>query len=737
MTIPIHSIRFKLIAVVIGVFVGTMVLVLMAVYSESRRNADHIAMGRYEQRLDMMQDIIERCQDRLEKTLMVETYRESFQQMALRDLRAMAEKALEEGIGLWVLDEHGINLLAEPENPMLPPQFHPTAWPLPETDTDHEAAETTFSDAGRRLWCIYRPCGPWGWLIACTVPETVKYADVRQTMAVLALIQGCSVFLGTAVLLSIVSGLTQPLARLTRAAERMTAGDMGCPIEGQQRRDEIGTLARALEAMRRTLNRVLTELEDKVAERTEELKDINRQLEQAVARANELAQEAVQADQAKSRFLANMSHEIRTPMNGVMGMIDLALDQDLPAEAREYLVTAKASAEALLTIINDILDISKIEAGKITIERIDCSLVQLLRDVDALMSRHAALKDLDFKVILDTPIPERLCSDPTRIRQCLMNLIGNAIKFTSQGHVYLRVAVEGTEHVRFSIQDTGEGVPRDKLQTIFEPFSQADDSMTRRFGGTGLGLTITRKLTELLGGDISVTSEPGKGSTFTFTVKAGVPLTGPEAKLVDRLDAAQAAGQQSQTTELPQLSGRVLVVEDVAVNQKIVQTLLRKTGLEVDLAANGREAVEKALAGEYDLILMDIHMPEMNGYEATRQLRQKGLRLPILALTASVMEEDIRQCTEAGCDGHLAKSINRTQLYQTLVEYLGTGDRDTEADVAQVQDLQDQADTLRDEVEACLDNHGEKAKTDGDHRPMPDGLGTEVGPDGRAKSVEG
>ncbi len=402
----------------------------------------------------------------------------------------------------------------------------------------------------------------------------------------------------------------------------------------------------------------------------EKLNDI---LAEQTANANHLAALAEMANAAKSRFLANMSHEIRTPMNGVMGMIDLALDQELLAEVREYLGTAKSSAEALLAIINDVLDISKIEASKVTIEQIDCALPPLLRDMEALMAPEADRKDLQFKILLDTPIPERICSDPTRIRQCLTNLLSNAIKFTAEGWVHVHVGVEDEGHVQFSVEDTGEGIPPDRIETIFQPFTQADEGTTRRFGGTGLGLTITRKLVDFLGGEIRVASESGKGSTSTFTVAAGVPLTGPEAKLVSRLDAVPEAATPATTVDVPQLSGRVLVAEDVAVNQKIAETLLRKVGLDVDVAANGREAVEMATANMYDLILMDIQMPEMNGHDATRTLRRKGVQVPIVALTASAMAEDIEECRDAGCDGHLAKPIDRAALYD-VVERLLAGD---------------------------------------------------------------
>ncbi len=381
-------------------------------------------------------------------------------------------------------------------------------------------------------------------------------------------------------------------------------------------------------------------------------------------------EQAEAANLAKSQFLANMSHEIRTPMNGVIGMLDLALDEALTDKAHDYLNTARSSGEALIEIINDILDISKIEAGKINVEMRECSLNDLLCDINCLMYPKIAAKGVEFKIILDCPVPEQIHSDPMRLRQCLINLVGNASKFTETGHIHLHVSTQRGENgpeIRFDVEDTGIGILPEKQKTIFESFSQADNSTTRKYGGTGLGLTITRQLAELLGGSILLTSEPGKGSVFSLAISAGTDIE--SEPLVTELDKNMSRGDTSETTGI-RLSGKILVAEDDKINQRVILAMLEKAGLQVTIANDGREVVEKAISESFDLILMDIYMPNMNGYEATAILRKKGLTLPILALTASILRSDIDECLKAGCDEHLDKPIDRRKLFDTLDKYL-------------------------------------------------------------------
>ncbi len=446
-------------------------------------------------------------------------------------------------------------------------------------------------------------------------------------------------------------------------------------VFGDAHRDDAGIVGVMIDVTERVRT------QEELLRAKEMTEDTNRQLEEAIAEANQLATEAAIADMSKSEFLANMSHEIRTPMTAILGFTEEMLTGSVdPHSQQAHLSTIADNGRHLLALINDILDLSKIEANRIEVERIDCKPDELLQEIVSLMQVRSREKGLELRLEYATAIPETIQTDPTRLRQILVNLLGNAIKFTTEGSVTLRVSqvrdADGTGPLawalRFEVIDTGIGIAPAKLESIFDPFSQADPSTTRKFGGTGLGLAICQRLSQMLGGEISVHSELGKGSCFTLAIDpgdvAGIPLVQPEI-------STKPDSQPQQSAQPPKLAGRILLAEDGKDNQRLIGLLLRKTGAEVEIAEDGQQAVQAAMRAlgqnrPYDLILMDMQMPVQDGYAATAELRRRGYASPIVALTAHAMRGDRDRCIEAGCDGYATKPIDRPVFYRILASHL-------------------------------------------------------------------
>ncbi len=394
--------------------------------------------------------------------------------------------------------------------------------------------------------------------------------------------------------------------------------------------------------------------------------------------------EALAADRAKSEFLANMSHEIRTPLTAILGFTDELIDEATRVGAQEpdpALLTVRRNGHHLLAVVNDILDLSRIEAGKLSVQSVPSAPLRVISDVVALLRPRALEKQLRLEVRFRGPIPESIRSDPTRLHQILVNLTGNAIKFTEHGGITLRLellpasAERAEPLLAIDVVDTGVGLSEGEQGRIFEAFAQGDASLTRRHGGTGLGLTISRALARLLGGDITVESAPGRGSTFRATVATG-PLEGVRMVEQDALAGGRASATRvvADPASTP-LRARVLLAEDGPDNQALISLVLRRAGLEVEVASDGQIALEQALAardsGEpFDLIVMDMQMPLMTGYEATAALRRAGVSTPILALTAQAMTGDREKCLAAGCDDYLSKPIDRARLLSLARELL-------------------------------------------------------------------
>ena len=381
------------------------------------------------------------------------------------------------------------------------------------------------------------------------------------------------------------------------------------------------------------------------------------------------------ANQAKSEFVANMSHEIRTPMTAILGFADvlrrgLATDK---SEQEEYLNIIHTSGRLLLALINDILDLSKIESGRMEMETVQCSPAILIQEIISVLRVRAEEKGIAIGCRFDGEMPETIETDPVRFKQLLTNLLGNAIKFTETGSVEVVAKLAklgGESKLEVQVIDTGIGMSPEATEKIFDPFSQADTSITRRFGGTGLGLAISRHFTEALGGQLTVQSEPGKGSVFTATIGTGD--LGEVAMLSsEQLSSILQAVPQADKTKLCLRACRVLVADDGLSNRKLISLVLRKAGAEVEVVENGQAAVESAMCGKFDLILMDMQMPVMDGYTAIQTLRQRGLKVPIIALTAHAMKGQEDKCMESGCSGFVPKPIDFERLIGAMAEILG------------------------------------------------------------------
>ncbi len=421
--------------------------------------------------------------------------------------------------------------------------------------------------------------------------------------------------------------------------------------------------------------------EEALHEAKAETEALNRQLQKSVSHANRLATEAEQASMAKSLFLANMSHEIRTPMNAVIGLADLLLRTDLSPKQREYVELVRGSADALMTIINEVLEFSKIEAGKHELRKVDFDLRATVTELSEVMAIEARQKGIELSTTIGPDVPPMVLGDPGRVRQILSNIISNAIKFTARGTVKVELSLDLEDDpqqvVRFTVTDTGIGVPQNKKNIIFSAFVQADASTTRKYGGVGLGLPIAKRLVQTMGGQIGVDSEPQKGSKFWFTLP--FPARPNDNRSLNGRPAETEAATPSSIPPGQKRPLRILLAEDNPSNQRVALMILEALGHEADGVASGAEAIKALQATAYDLVLMDVQMPEMDGFEATRMIRdQKSAvrdhAIPIIAMTAHASRRDRDMCLRAGMNDYLAKPVEPSQLARTIQRCLAGTD---------------------------------------------------------------
>ena len=476
-------------------------------------------------------------------------------------------------------------------------------------------------------------------------------ADARRSLLLGALGVGLIIVLVFSVLFAWISyRLTAPLIALSQATRKMQGGDYGIALT-YRGSDEIGALTD-------DFRQLAARIREQIAKVTAS-ENLQRHYRQS----------AEQASQAKSEFLAKMSHEIRTPLHGVLGMLELLQGNHLPPQQGEHLQLAARSARHLLQVVDEILDFSKIEAGKMELEAAPFDFGELVGDVVALFSPGAAAKGLVMTLTREN-IPAALIGDPARLRQVLSNLVSNAVKFTEAGHIRLHCAWQPDPQVlHVALEDSGVGIPADRLQTIFDPFMQSDNSVARTYGGTGLGLSISARIVRLMGGEIELESSLGRGSRFRFSL----PLQAATA-----LPATTEPAPATATNSVRADGAAVLVVEDTPVNQTIIRIGLERMGYRVDTVGNGAEAIRKVEQGDYAVVLMDCHMPGMDGYAATTAIRDFEVRtgrrrLPIIAVTASVTGDEQARCRAAGMDDYLSKPFSIQELDAMLRRHLDAG----------------------------------------------------------------